>query len=296
MRIPFYPGCTLKATAKNLEESAIAAAAALGIEMEELERWNCCGVVPGLATDNLMQQLAPIRNLIRVEEQGADRVVTLCSLCYGTLKAANALFRRDKESREKINQFMYEEPDYKGGVAVVHLLELLRDEIGFDTIAARAAGSLAGLRIAPYYGCLLLRPRELGLDDPEDPTILEGLMESLGADVIVDPYRTECCGSYLTVSNVDLVAERTRQIVGSAVRRGAEMIVTSCPVCHFNLDRRQRDVLRIDRDFRGLPVLYFTQVLAFALDLPESVMRFDLHEVDPRPLLESRQRTAGVSE
>jgi heterodisulfide reductase subunit B len=296
MRIPYYPGCTVKTTAKNLEESALASAAALGIELEELERWNCCGVVASLAGDNLMEQLAPIRNLIRVQEQGADRVVTMCSLCYGTLKAANALFRRDEEKREKINQFMYEEPDYEGGVEVLHLLEVLRDEIGFDTIAARVGEGLAGLRIAPYYGCLLLRPRELGLDDPEDPHILEDLMESVGADVIVDPYRTECCGSYQTVGNIDLVAERTRRIVGSAVRRGADIIVTSCPVCHFNLDRRQRDVLRIDREFSGLPVLYFTQVLAFALDLPESVMHFDLHEIDPRPVLESKARTAGVSE
>jgi len=284
MKIPYYPGCTLKTAAKNFEDSAIAAAEALDIQMAELPRWNCCGTVYSLATDDLMHQLAPIRNLIRVQEQGEDRVVTLCSMCYNTLKRANYLLANDPEKKEKINDFMDREEDYRGEVKVLHLLEVLK-EVNIPDAVKRP---LDGLKVAPYYGCLLLRPKEIGIDDVEEPSILENLLQSIGAEVIDDPYKTECCGSYETVSNVDLVAERTYSILRSAIRRGAEAVVVSCPLCDFNLDRRQREVSQRHTDFKGIPILYFTQLLAIALGVDGENCRFDLHYVDPRPLLKSK--------
>ena len=292
MEIPYFPGCTLKTAALNFEDSAVASAAALGIELVELPKWYCCGTVYSLASDDLIHQLAPIRTLLRVKEAGDDRVVTLCAMCYNTLKRANQLIREDEEKREKINSFMYEEEtDYNGEVKVYHLLQLLRDDIGFEKIREKVRTRLKGLRVAPYYGCLLLRPPEAGLDDPEEPRVLEDLLRSTGAEVVDHPFKTECCGSYNTVDRVDLVADRTREIVGSAIKRGAELLVTSCPLCQFNLDNRQKDVAEAHSDFNGIPVLYFTQLLAVALGLDEKALRFDLNYIDPFPLFEEKMKS-----
>lgn len=288
MKIPYYPGCTLETTARNFSSTAISAAALLDVEMVELDRWNCCGGVYSLATDDSIRQIAPIRNLVRVQQSGADRVVTLCAMCYNTLKRANLSINTDVDRKDKINLFMDREEDYDGRVKVLHMLELLRDEVGFDRIAEKVKKPLSGLKVAPFYGCMLLRPREVGLDDVEGPTVLDRLLSIIGAEVIDDPYKTECCGSYQTVNQVDVVIERTRQIISSARKRGADAVVVSCPLCHFNLDARQRDVERKYRDFGKLPVLYFTQLLAMALGSSADICEFDAHHVDPRQVLEEK--------
>ena len=285
MKIPYYPGCTLKAQGLGFETSAIASANALDIEMVELERWNCCGTVFSLASDDLMHYVAPIRNFIRVQEAGYDKVVTLCSMCYNTMKRANLMVQSDDEKLKTLNDFMYKEVDYTGKVDIVHLLELLRDEIGFNAITKKVLKKIGNLKVAPYYGCMLTRPKEVGIDDWEEPSIMEELIEALGAEVVDDPLRGECCGAYHTVNAKELVADRARMIVTSAKKRGADIIILSCPLCEFNLDTRQRDTQEIYNDFIGMPVLYFTQLMALALGLGEEVCRFDLHYVDPRPLL-----------
>jgi heterodisulfide reductase subunit B len=287
MKIAYYPGCTLKNAAKNFEDSAVASLKELGYELKELPRWTCCGTVYSLTDDDLIHQLAPVRNLLRAKENGFSRLTTLCAMCYNTLKRADLLLQEDKEKESKINAFMYEEEtDYYGGdVTIIHPLEIIRDELGYEALRQKVTRPLTGLRVAPYYGCMLVRPPEIGLDDREHPTVLHDLARALGAEVIEDPYDTECCGSYETVNRPDAVVERTRRIMGSAVKRGAELLFTSCPLCNFNLDQRQAEVSRAYPDFRGLPVLYFTQLMALALGHDDTVCRFDLHYVDPRPVL-----------
>mgnify|MGYP000527654144 FL=1 len=295
MKISYFPGCTLKTTAKNFEESALASLSFLGIDVVELPRWNCCGTVYSLTDDDLMHQIAPVRNLIRVKEQKDTRVVTLCSMCYNTLKRANNLVKEDEEKLNKLNDFMYRENvKYDGKVEVLHLLEVLKNEVGFSEIAKKVKRSLKGLRVANYYGCLLLRPPEVGLDDPEHPTILNDLLHSLGAEVIDYPYETECCGSYHTVVNVDLVVERAYDILNSAISQGAEAVVLSCPLCNFNLDNRQKEIKKKFPDFKGIPVFYFTQLLALSLGLDERVCRFELNFVNPYPLLKSKHLITGA--
>jgi len=285
MKLAYYPGCTVKNQGIGFETSAVAAAGALKIEMKELDRWNCCGTVFSLASDNLMNFTAPIRNFIRVQDEGFDKVVTLCSMCYNTMKRAEMEVTADPEKLKTINDFMYLEEDYKGGVTLVHLLELFRDEIGFETIAKKVLKPLKGLKVAPYYGCTLTRPKEVAIDDWEEPKVMEDLLQTLGADVIVDPLRTECCGSYHTVNAKELVVERARMILNSAKSRGAEVIVLSCPLCEFNLDTRQKDTVETFTDFMGIPVLYFTQLMALAFGLNGEACQFDRHYVDPIPLL-----------
>jgi len=285
MKISYYPGCTLKTTAKNFEDSAIAALMRLGVELAELPRWNCCGTVYSLASDDLIHKLAPIRNLIRVKEQKQSRVLTLCAMCYNTLKRANIFIREDSESRDKMNDFMYrEEIDYKGDVEVLHLLEFLRDEIKFDQIAKKVKHKFNGLKVAPYYGCLLLRPKEAAIDNPENPTVLENLLNSIGIEPVDFPYRNECCGAYQTVNEPDLVADRIYKIVNYAKGLGADMIATSCPLCQFNLDRRQELVQRRFADFEEMPVVYFTQLMGMALGVDKKTLGFNSHYIKPTPL------------
>jgi len=286
--VAYYPGCTLKTTALGLETSALAAAAALGLKLVELDRWNCCGTVHSLATDNIMNNLAAARNLVRTRESGYDRFVTLCSICYNTQKSVNQIFNEDREKKEKINAFMYEEPDYEGDVEVLHLLELIRDDVGFDQVKAKVVKPLSSLKVDPYYGCLLLRPKAIALDSQENPSIMENLLGATGAVVVDDPYKSECCGTYHTVSNVDIVVEHAHRIINSARQRGADAIATTCPLCQFNLDRRQKDVGEKFPGFKSLPSFYFTQLLCIALGLGEEPCNFDLHYVDPRPLLREK--------
>ncbi len=282
MRLSYYPGCTLKTTAKNFESSAIASFENLGIELKELKRWTCCGTVYSLASDDLIHHLAPIRNLIRVKEEGENRVVTFCSMCYNTLKRSNIRIRNSEEDRDKINDFMdREEINYQGDVEVLHSLEVLRDEIGFDKIKEKVKRPLEGLKVAPYYGCMLLRPEEAGIDDLENPCILENFIETLGAEPIDFPYKNECCGSYQTVNAVDIVVDKAYSILKYAKDMGADVVITSCPLCEFNLDARQREVKARYPDFEEIPVLYFTQMLAIALGLDPEVCRFDLNYISP---------------
>lgn len=286
MKLAYYPGCTLKANAKNFENSALCSLRELGIEVQELGRWNCCGTVFSLATDDLIQHLASIRNLIRAKETSSDAVMVLCAMCYNTLKRANGRVRNDPSALEKIHKFMDEEKiAYNGDVKVLHLLEILRDDVKLENIAKKVTKPLQGLKIACYYGCLLVRPKDIGLDDVENPTILEKLMAALGASPVDFPHKTECCGAYQTVDKPQTVARRTFQILTSAMERGAEAVVVACPLCAFNLDHRQKQTVQLYPGFKNLPVFYFTQMLAVALGCPEESLMLDLHDVDPKPVL-----------
>jgi heterodisulfide reductase subunit B len=289
MKISYYPGCTLKNHAKNFEDSTICALNTIGVEVEELDRWNCCGTVFSLTTDDLIHHVAPIRNLIRVKQAHFDKVMTVCAMCYNTLKRANERVKSDPDSLEVLNNFMdREETKYEGDVQVYHLLEFLKNEIKFENLAKKVVKPLKKLKVASYYGCLLVRPKEIGFDDMENPTILEDLMKVLGADSVDFPFKTECCGAYQTVDNPGIVAERTNQILTSAQNQGAEVVVVSCPLCAFNLDQRQKQTIEKYPEFKHIPVLYFTQLLAIALGCPEKTLRFDLNFIDPKPILKEK--------
>jgi heterodisulfide reductase subunit B2 len=288
MDLSYYPGCTLKTQGKHFERSALAAMSELGVTIKELPRWNCCGASYCLSDDDLIHQVAPVRNLLRAKEQGNGKLLTLCSFCYNTLKRANLIMKNNAEKRDTLNRFMDEEIDYDGGIQAVHLLEVLRDDIGWEAIAAKVKKPLQGLTVAPYYGCTLVRPREIALDDGERPTVLERLLESLGASVIDFPFATECCGSFQGVNNPGHAAECAWNIMGTAARRGAELIAVTCPMCEYNLGRRQQDIKLAHGEFKEMPVVYFTQLLALALGLAPEDCGFELGHTDARPLLGSK--------
>jgi len=287
--IPYYPGCTLTNTARNFDRSARESCRELEINLVELPRWNCCGTVYSLASDNLMNHVAPVIILTRTQEMGGSVLTTLCSMCYNTLKRADITVKEDSEKLEKINSFMDREENYRGSVEVLHLLQIIKNEVGFENVKSRVKKQLEGLNTVSYYGCLLTRPKEIAIDDVEAPTIMDDLLKALGTGVIFDPFKTECCGSYHTVGDKQVVEDRVKRIISSANRRGADAIVTSCPLCHFNLDERQAEISEKDRDFKQIPVLYFTQLMSIALGTGADNCYFDIHHVDPRPLLKEKR-------
>lgn len=212
--------------------------------------------------------------------------MTTCAMCYNTLKRANEHVRQDPAALAVVNDFLsLESTKYAGDVDVLHLLEFLRDRVGFAKIASQVKNPLRGLRVACYYGCLLVRPREVAFDDVENPRIMDDLVAALGATPVTFPMKTECCGAYHTVGRPDIVAERTYLILQSAYAEGADVVAVSCPLCAHNLDHRQADAKRFKMDLRHLPVLYFTQLMAIALGCHEAVLHFDLHHIDPLPAL-----------
>lgn len=276
MRLAYFPGCTVKAQAPQFEASALAVARALGVELVEPANWQCCGAVYPLAADNLLPLASPYRTLMAAAKAGLD-VTTLCSACHNVLKRTAHRLQTDAEVRAKLEAFT-EEPWQP--VRVRHLLEVIRDEFGWEALAGRAQRRLS-LRLAPYYGCLLLRPAEvMAFDDPERPRVLHQLCAALGAEPVSSPYEAECCGAFLTLADARASLAAARNIIAAARGRGAQAIVTSCPLCHFNLDARQAELAA---DGQPLPVLYFTQVLAQALGLSDDCCQFELHYADPAP-------------
>jgi heterodisulfide reductase subunit B2 len=287
MKLSYYPGCTMKNHASNFEESLLYSMKHLGVDVQETDRWNCCGTVYSLAQDNAMRQLAPVRNLLRVQEAESTRVMTACAMCYNTLKRANERVKADPALLARMNEFMSDEPNnYEGKVEVLHTLEVLRElKSNASAVSAKVVKPLNGLRVACYYGCLLVRPREIAFDNVEDPVLLDELVTALGGEPVDFSHKIECCGAYQTVDKPEIVASRTYRIVTDAREQGADVIAVSCPLCAFNLDQRQRVTHHTHAGFEGIPVVYFTQLMAIAFGCEEPVLKLDLHYNSPRPVL-----------
>ncbi|HNS97922.1 MAG TPA: CoB--CoM heterodisulfide reductase iron-sulfur subunit B family protein [Polyangiaceae bacterium] len=295
MKVSYYPGCTLKTKARNLEDTAIGALAVLGVELVELPRWNCCGAVTSLAQDDLLHMLAPVRDLIRAKEQGSDKLVTICSMCYNTLARANLLMRNDAEKRDALNRFMDEEPDYAGEVEVIHLLNFIRDEVGWDKLRAAVRRPLTGLRVAPYYGCTLVRPAEVAIEPAVDATVFEKFIEALGAQLVHNPGAFDCCGSYQILSHPKQALAASAELLGKAKNKGADVLALSCPLCDYNLGKRQNELVADHGLESKLPTIYFTQLLAVALGLDSSLCHFELNHEGTRSLLEERNLISTVA-
>lgn len=253
----YYPGCTLKTKAKELDRYARSSAQALGIELAELPEWQCCGAVYPMARDEIATRLSSVRALASARELGQD-LVTLCSACHHVIKRVNHDMVNDEDIRTKVNNYLDLPEPYAGETRVIHYLELLRDVVGFDELKKKVVNPLKGRKVAAYYGCLLLRPsKELGFDNPENPSIMEDFIRALGAEPALYAYRNECCGGYVILENNGLAQKKCNAIMASAKDAGAETIITACPLCMYNLDANATG--------EKLPVHYFTELLAEAL-------------------------------
>ncbi|MHB8762984.1 MAG: CoB--CoM heterodisulfide reductase iron-sulfur subunit B family protein [Deferrisomatales bacterium] len=286
MNYTYFPGCTLYTKGKSFDDAGKEAGEKLGFTLEEMPYWTCCGATFPLAEDNDIALASPTRVLARGKQAG-DKLVTLCAVCHNVLKRTNHVMKTNGERREKVTDFI-EEP-YAGDLDVVHYLELLRDEVGFEALAAKVEKPLKGLKVAPFYGCLLLRPKaEMQLDDPDHPSIFEDLIRALGGEPVDFPMKAECCGAFQVVHSDAMATRCSREIIASAQKRGADVLITACPLCQFNLEDRQGEMVQAEQGFKGVPVLYFTQLLALALGGSLDDLDASRHHTDPRPVLAAR--------
>lgn len=261
MTYSYYPGCTLKTKAKDLDIYARKSAQALNITLEEIPDWQCCGGVYSLAQDEIATKLSAVRALTGAKQEGRA-LLTLCSACHHVIKRVNNDIRTNEEIRNKANNYLKLETEYTGETNVIHYLEMLRDTVGFDELKKAVKKPLTGIRIAAYYGCLLLRPSSvMQFDNAENPSIIEDFIKAVGATPVIYPYRNECCGGYVILSDKELAQKKCETILDSASLKGADMIITACPLCMFNLDSNNQK--------HNLPIYYFTEVLAEVLGLKD---------------------------
>ena len=261
MKVSYFPGCTLKNKAKDLDAYAYKSAEALGVTLEEIENWQCCGAVYPQAEDEIATKLSAVRTLDAAKQKGQD-LITLCSACHHVLKRVNDDMRNNEYIRTRANNYMKLDEPYAGETNVIHYLEMLRDNVGFDNIKKAVVNPLKNVKIAAYYGCLLLRPSGvMAFDDPEDPTIIEDFIKAIGATPVKYSQRNECCGGYIAMTDKGAAEKRVDTILRSAKEAGAEMIITACPLCMYNLDANATG--------EHLPVKYFTELLAEALGVKE---------------------------
>ena len=262
MNYSYFPGCTLKNKALDLDKYARASAEALGFTLEEIPEWQCCGGEYPLAKDEIATKLPSVRALANARDAKQD-LVTLCSACYNVIKQVNDDMQNDENVILKVNNYLaHDEIEYHGETKVLHYLEVLRDVIGWDKVKAAVKKPFTGKKIGAYYGCLLLRPgKVLQLDDPENPQLLEDFIKAIGGTPVIYSQRNECCGAYIMFEDASIPKSRTEKILANAEDMGADFLVTSCPLCKYNLTKNKGN--------SKLDVIYFTELLAEALGLKE---------------------------
>lgn len=276
MRLFYYPGCSLHATAKEYGLSTRAVCGALGIDLVEIPDWCCCGASSAHSVNRTLSIALPARNIAAAQAEGLD-VVLPCAACFGNMRKADTILRENEELRHEIEELL--SFHYAGNLQVLHLLDVICNGVGLEAVRGRVVRDLRGLKVAPYYGCLLVRPPEVcGFDDTENPTTLDRLLAAIGAEPVKWSYKTECCGASLALIQPEIVEKLVREITEMAVEAGASCIATACPLCSTNLESRQKI---------GLPVFFFTELMGLALGLDGCEKWFKMHLVPTEPALQA---------
>ncbi|MBO5285804.1 MAG: CoB--CoM heterodisulfide reductase iron-sulfur subunit B family protein [Clostridia bacterium] len=256
MNFTYYPGCTLKAKGKDLDIYARKCAEVLGVTMDEIKDWQCCGGCYTTSQDEIATKLASVRALVEAKNNNTE-LLTLCSACHNVIKRVNNDMATNDYFNFRVNNYLKLDQPYNGEATVIHYLEMLRDKVGFDKIKEKVVNPLTGKKIGAYYGCLLLRPSSvMAFDNPENPTILEDFIKAIGATPVIYQMRNECCGAYCTLEDKAIPKKRSDKIIENALSKGAECLITACPLCLYNLKVNGGD---------KIPVYYFTELLAEAL-------------------------------
>jgi heterodisulfide reductase subunit B len=274
VKLGYFPGCSLHSTAKEFDLSLKAVAGPLGVELEEIRDWSCCGSSSAHATDHLLSIALAARNLSLAEEQGLSQVMAPCAACFSRLATARHEMAHDEKQAQLVRPMLAR--PFKNAVEVQNVVALLQGLAG--QIKAKAT-PLAGLKVACYYGCLLVRPPEIAqFDDPENPTSMEQVVAATGATAVKWSRRLDCCGAGFSLSRVGSVVRLGRAILEDAKASGAQAVVVACPMCHSNLDLRQ-SAMEARRASLGLPILFLTQLVGLALRLDPASLGLKRHFV-----------------
>lgn len=281
----YYPGCSAEATAVGLGLSVQAIAKPLDMELIELEGWTCCGSTPYGSLDELESIVVAARNLALAEKTGLD-LVTPCSSCFITLYQADIKLKDHPQLMAQINEALaVANLEYHGNVQIRHLTEVLVNDITPEVITTKVKRPLHGLKVAPYYGCQLVRP-DYGFDDPEAPQSLDRLVACLGAEAVPFPLKNRCCGGSLIIPEEDLALGLIRKLLDNALENGAQCIVTPCPLCQTNLDAYQSRVNSKFKTHYNLPVLFISQLIGLALGVDPKSLGLNTNIVSPSEVLD----------
>jgi heterodisulfide reductase subunit B len=280
MEYTYYPGCSLESTGVAYDKSVRAVFRALGLKLEELEDWNCCGATIYMSVKETISLSISARNLAMAEQLGRD-LVAPCSACFTVLKKTKRFLAEKPDLKAKVQEALSASNlTYNGTVAVRHPIEVLINDVGLEDLSAKCTKRLDGISVASYYGCQLVRPERAFDDDIDEPVYMDRMFEHLGATAVDFPPKVRCCGGMLMTTFSEVAEKLTFEILSCAIDNGADCVVTPCPLCQANLEMYQDEISkRFGRKVK-IPVLYFTQLLGLALGCSREELGFE-HFISP---------------
>lgn len=286
LRYAYYPGCSGQGTSKEYEQSTRAVCEALGMELVDIPDWSCCGSSPAHTVDHRLSSALSGRNLALAERlEGVSAILTPCPSCLTNLKMS-AHKMKDPEFAAEVNALL--DFPVRNTLPVKSILQAIYEDVGPDALRPKAFKRLTGLKLAPYYGCIMNRPPHImEFDDHENPVAMDQLMEAIGAEAVPFPLKVECCGASFGVARRDIVQKLSGKLLDTAASNGADAVVTACPLCQMNLDLRQDQINVANNTSHNMPVFYYTQLIGLALGMTPSQVGLEKLEVSPTALLES---------
>ncbi len=288
MSIGYFPGCSLTGTGREYDQSLREVLRTLDVELDEIQDWSCCGASSAHITSHTLAVALPANNIALADRQGLKEIMAPCAACYNRLVMAGHELRTNEAMRMKVEDVL--ETRVNTGLRIMNLIELF-DEVGTDAITAKTTLDLSGITVACYYGCLLVRPADLvRFDDAEHPTSMERIVGAVGAKAVDWNFKTECCGAAHSIAHTEIVVDLSRRILDDARSHGADAIVVACPMCHSNLDMRQRNIRREDSGHKDIPILYLSELIGLAFGIELKKLGLDLHFIDPTPVLQKAAR------
>ena len=276
--IGYYPGCSLHGTGRELDMSIKAVSEVAGVTLREIEDWNCCGATAAHSLNHDLAIALPYRTLALAEEQGLEEVLAPCAACFSRLKGTAVRLGRSPELVEKMRGITGH--DYHGKVRIVSIIEYV-NRLMKEGLAAKLTSPLGGLKVAPYYGCLLSRGEDIiEGDDAEQPSAMDAAIKAAGCEIVPWNFATECCGGGFSMSLTEAVVDLSNAILADAEAAGAQAIVTGCPMCHSNLDMRQRTINEAGLGPHDLPIVYLSELIGLAAGLAPERLGLNRHFVD----------------
>ena len=285
-KLTYFPGCSAHGTSEEFDSTLKMVLKTLDVGLEDIPDWNCCGATSAHVMSENLAYALPMRNLVIAEKLESKTIGIACASCYQRMKVTKVHLDEDEGLAKKINSIIGEQEEYKGTVDVKSMLQFFYEDIGVDLIKSKVTKSLAGMKLACYYGCLLTRPAKITrFDSPEYPVSMDRIVEALGAKATDFDFKTECCGASFSISNTDIVLELSGKILEMAKESGAHAIVVACPLCQSNLDMRQPDIIKKYGKKYNIPVFYITQLMALAFGYPIEDLKFPKHIIPVKEAL-----------
>jgi heterodisulfide reductase subunit B len=292
MNIGYYPGCSAEGTGKEADLSLREVFKVLDIQLDELDDWSCCGATSAHVTSHILSVALPARNLLLAQKQGLNELLAPCAACFSRLVSSQKELKLDEKTRLQVEDLLEDKVPHN--LKISNLIQIF-NEIGLEKIKEKKAADLSGIKVACYYGCLLVRPTDIALaDDAEDPKQMEAIVEAAGAKTISWNFKTECCGAAHSIAHTEIVEKLSKRIIDNAVKHGADVIVVACPMCHSNLDMRQMTIMKHIPEHKSVPILYLTELIGLAMGIDGAKLGLNSHYISTESLLNRIKKEEAV--